>query len=83
MTRFILIVLLLFVGGLIYSSINEGIEKRNDRWKKEIYDLRTEDWRLIEIHDSMMIEPETVEEKDYKVLINRLGEYNNENLESY
>lgn len=83
MTRFVLIVLALFVGGLIYSSINEGIEKRNDRWKKEIYDLRTEDWRLIEIHDSMMIEPETVEEKDYKILINRLGEYNNENLENY
>lgn len=69
---------------ILLSTLNSNIEKRNARWKKEVFNPATPEWRLLDIKDSMMIDPQTVDEKVYKVLLKRLEVLDNyENLEDY
>lgn len=81
--RFLGLVGLFILLTLLWSIFNRNIEQRNKRWSKEIYSSETQEWRLWEIRDSMLIDPQTVEVKDWELLNKRLKEFENENLEDY
>ena len=81
--RFLGLVGLFILLTLLWSILNKNIEQRNKRWSKEIYSSETREWRLWEIRDSMLIDPQTVEVKDWDLLNKRLKEFENENLEDY
>lgn len=81
--RFLGLVGLFILLTLLWSILNKNIEQRNKRWSKEIYSPETQEWRLWEIRDSMLIDPQTVEVKDWDLLNKRLKEFENENLEDY
>lgn len=81
--RFLGLVGLFILLTLLWSILNKNIEQRNKRWSKEIYSSETQEWRLWEIRDSMLIDPQTVEVKDWDLLNKRLKEFENENLEDY
>lgn len=81
--RFLGLVGLFILLTLLWSIFNKNIEQRNKRWSKEIYSSKTQEWRLWEIRDSMLIDPQTVEVKDWELLNKRLKEFENENLEDY
>lgn len=81
--RFLGLVGLFILLTLLWSIFNRNIEQRNKRWSKEIYSSETQEWRLWEIRDSMLIDPQTVEVKDWKLLNKRLKEFENESLEDY
>lgn len=74
-TKYLIGVGLLLIALFLYNILENNIEERNNRWHSEIFNKSTPEWRLIDIHDSMMIDPQTVEELDYKELIKRLYEY--------
>lgn len=81
--RFLGLVGLFILLTLLWSIFNKNIEQRNKRWSKEIYSSETQEWRLWEIRDSMLIDPQTVEVKDWELLNKRLKEFENESLEDY
>lgn len=81
--RFLGLVGLFILLTLLWSIFNKNIEQRNKRWSKEIYSSETQEWRLWEIRDSMLIDPQTVEVKDWELLNKRLKEFKNESLEDY
>ena len=81
--RFLGLVGLFILLTLLWSILNKNIEQRNERWSKEIYSPETQEWRLWEIRDSMLIDPQTVEVKDWDLLNKRLKDFENENLEDY
>lgn len=81
--RFLGLVGLFILLTLLWSIFNRNIEQRNKRWSKEIYSSETQEWRLWEIRDSMLIDPQTVEVKDWELLNKRLKEFENESLEDY
>lgn len=81
--RFLGLVGLFILLTLLWSILNKNIEQRNERWSKEIYSPETQEWRLWEIRDSMLIDPQTVEVKDWDLLNKRLKDFENESLEDY
>lgn len=81
--RFLGLVGLFILLTLLWSVLNKNIEQRNKRWSKEIYSSETQEWRLWEIRDSMLIDPQTVEVKDWDLLNKRLKDFENESLENY